>query len=157
MRWFLCVVSMVLFPVLVVSAQNATKPAAGAAGQPAAELNAVAEPDGTGAVEMDISEYQEEFSSLKGQVVKLTFRYVDSFSASPSGTGAARVCKSRNKEEWLNLTIPEDGVVFFDELFVEKEDDETTVYVQALTPFSAKALGTAYRKDNPAGSRYLWP
>jgi len=120
------------------------------------ETNAVAEPDGMDAPELDIKEYQTQCSALKGKVIKLSFNKVSSFKPDGSGCATATVCNNRSNPDWINLTIPAAGMEFFGKLFSENEDDDQSIYVQVVSPFTARALGFYYDAVSPVGKRYSW-
>lgn len=149
------ILSAVAFSLFVVYAQDVPGSAQSAAGKPA-ETNIVAEPSGANAPEVSVKEYQEQSGALTGQVVQLTFDTIVSYRQIDPKNGTATVCNSESKGDWINLTIPAAGMEFFNNLYEEKNEDEQTVYVQVLSPFAARALGTNYHKDNPAGERYDW-
>ncbi len=147
--------SAVALPLFVVFAQNVPDSVQSTADRPA-ETNIVAEPSGANAPEVSVKEYQEQSGALKGQVVQLTFDMIVSFRQVDPESGTSTVCSSESKGDWINLTIPAAGLEFFSELFSERNEDEQTVYVQVISPFAAKVLGTNYHQENPAGERYDW-
>ena len=140
---------MVTFPLLVTFAQNL--PAPGQTG------GAVATAPGEPAAELNVEEFQLKCNELTGQVVNLTFDRVVSFTQTGSESASATVVyNDYQRKECVNIIIPAEGIYFFKARFSQKSGDETTVYIQVLTPFMGKALGTLYDKDKPEGQRYIW-
>lgn len=144
------ILSVVALPLFVIFAQNAPESAQGTA------ETSIVEPSGADAPEVSVKEYQEQSGALTGRVVKLTFDTIVGYRQIDPKNGTATVCNSESKGDWINLTIPEAGLEFFDGLYTERNEDNQTVYVLVLSPFAAKALGTNYHPDNPAGARYDW-
>lgn len=114
------------------------------------------EPSTTPSTEMDVNEFLLQRKDVQGKVVELTFDKVVSLKQAGEGYTATVTYENPRMTEGLNLQVPPDGLELFEKLSKPNIRSRESVYIQVLTPYTVKVLGTRHSRNKPEGERYNW-
>jgi uncharacterized protein YihD (DUF1040 family) len=140
-------------------------PAVQEAERKAAAVKAVIElpqPAGDPSEKLNVNEFLMKLADYSGKIVELTFDKVVSLKQIGSSGYVASVTYERGDQgdnasnAAVEIVIPPQGLNIFKDLYEKGTIGQRTVIVQVIIESKVRALGTRYRRDDPAGKRYSW-
>lgn len=139
-------------------------PAVQEAERKAAAVKAVIElpqPVGDPSEMLNVNEFLMKLADYSGKIVELTFDKVVSLKQTGSSGYVASVTFERDQGDnsmnaAVDIVVPPQGLAFFKDLYEKGAMGQRTVIVQVIVESKVRALGTRYRRDNPAGEKFFW-
>lgn len=141
-----------------------TSPVVQEAERKAAAVKAVVElpqPVGDPSEKLNVNEFLMKLADYSGKIVELTFDEVITLKQVGASGYVASVTYERDRSDtsksaFVDIVVPPQGLKTFQDLYEKGTIGQRTVIVQVIVESKVRALGTRYRRDNPAGEKFFW-